>query len=97
MKLAEKIKSSLPSPIRQWLRDRKLPIERLRRRIGMGPGPSLLRRTTPVNPYDYGESRGQCIDRYYIEKFLTACSATCMVTYWISVTTFTRAGLAATK
>jgi SAM-dependent methyltransferase len=26
----------------------------------------------PINPNDYGESRGQCIDRYYIESFLTA-------------------------
>jgi SAM-dependent methyltransferase len=25
----------------------------------------------PINPNDYGESRGQCIDRYYIEGFLT--------------------------
>ena len=64
-------KSILPSPIRHWLGARRLPLERLRRRIGIGAGPSLLRRTTPINPSDYGESRGNCIDRYYIDKFLT--------------------------
>ena len=68
----ENFKSILPSRIRHWLGDRKLPIERLRRRMGRGPGPSLLRRTSPINPNDYGESRGQCIDRYYIESFLAA-------------------------
>ncbi len=41
----------------------------------MGPGPSLLHRVTPINPNDYGESRGQCIDRYYIENFLAAHAA----------------------
>ena len=45
---------------------------RLLRRFGLNPGQSLLRRTTPINPFDYGESRGQCIDRYYIENFLAA-------------------------
>jgi SAM-dependent methyltransferase len=29
-----------------------------------------LRRTIPVSPTDFGGNRGQCIDRYYIEKFL---------------------------
>ena len=41
----------------------------------MGPGPSLLRRTRPINPNDFGESRGQCIDRYYIEGFLAEHTA----------------------
>lgn len=31
-----------------------------------------MRRFTPINAGDYGEGRGQCIDRYYIEKFLAA-------------------------
>jgi len=34
-----------------------------------------LRRNTPTNPCDFGESRGQCIDRYYIENFLTEHAA----------------------
>lgn len=41
----------------------------------MGPGPDLLRRTLPINPDDFGESRGQCIDRYYIEGFLAEYTA----------------------
>ncbi len=49
-----------------------LPFERARRRFWSGAGVASLRRTTPINPDDYGESRGQCIDRYYIEKFLAA-------------------------
>ena len=69
------LKATLPSPALRWLRDRRLPFERLRRRLGLGPGPSLLRRITPINADDYGESRGQCIDRYYIERFLTAHAA----------------------
>ena len=71
----DQFKSAFPSSVRLWLRDRKLPFERMMRRVGLGTGPSLLRRTTPINPNDYGESRGQCIDRYYIESFLTARSA----------------------
>jgi SAM-dependent methyltransferase len=68
-------KAALPSPLLRWLRGRRLPFERLRRRLGLGPGRSLLRRTAPINASDYGESRGQCIDRYYIEKFLTTRAA----------------------
>ena len=70
MTMSGKSKSNLSFPIRRWLGNGRLPLERLRRRIGIGPGPSLLRRNTPINPSDYGESRGQCIDRYYIDKFL---------------------------
>jgi len=72
MTTSDQFKSALPSSTREWLRDRKLPFERMMRCVGLGTGPSLLRRTTPINPDDYGESRGQCIDRYYIEQFLTA-------------------------
>lgn len=51
-----------------WLRQQRRKIGRLRVRFGR----RLLRRTKPVNADDYGESRGQCIDRYYIEQFLAA-------------------------
>jgi SAM-dependent methyltransferase len=71
MTTAEKFKSILPSSIRPWLKEKRLHLQRLRRRVGIAPGPSLLRRTSPINSNDYGESRGQCIDRYYIEDFLT--------------------------
>jgi SAM-dependent methyltransferase len=62
----------LPSAARSWLRRQRVGLERLLRRVGVSPGASLLHRTIPINPSDYGESRGQCIDRYYIEKFLEA-------------------------
>lgn len=47
-----------------------------RLKLHAGPGPALgsvqfgdLRRTTPIEP-DFGFTRGQPIDRYYIESFL---------------------------
>lgn len=61
-----RIKELLPAPAAQWLRKRRRSLERLRLRFGR----SLLRRTAPINAADYGESRGQCIDRCYIERFL---------------------------
>lgn len=67
------VKTLLPVSARCWLRDRRLSFERLRLRLGLGP--RLLGRTAPINAADYGESRGQCIDRYYIENFLSAHQA----------------------
>ena len=72
MALENIVSTILPSTAKPWLRRQKLALGRLFRRAGINPGSSLLRRTTPVNPIDYGESRGQCIDRYYIENFLAA-------------------------
>ena len=62
----------LPSSTRRWLRGQQLRGERFLRRCKRDSNLDSLRRTTPVNPDDFGESRGQCIDRYYIEKFLAA-------------------------
>jgi SAM-dependent methyltransferase len=73
MRPNEILKTILPPSMHRWLRDRRLPFEHLRRRLGFAP--RLLRRVTPINPIDYGESRGHCIDRYYIEKFLDAHTA----------------------
>jgi len=64
------LKAVVPADARRRLQDRRLRLERLRLRLGMWAGPGLLRRIKPINPDDYGESRGQCIDRYYIERFL---------------------------
>lgn len=64
------IHRSLRTPFGDRLRNLRLPSERLLRRLGISFGQGLLRRTIPINPNDYGESRGQCIDRYYIESFL---------------------------
>lgn len=44
--------------------------ERFLRRFKSDANLGSLRRTIPVSPNDFGESRGQCVDRYYIEKFL---------------------------
>jgi SAM-dependent methyltransferase len=64
------MKEVAPGSARRWLKDRRFYLERLRLSLGFWAGPGLLRRITPINPNDYGESRGQCIDRYYIERFL---------------------------
>ena len=64
------VKSVVPSPARRWMRHRTLRCERLRLRLGFWAGPGLLRRIAPINAIDFGEGRGQCIDRYYIERFL---------------------------
>lgn len=66
----ESANTAAGSSSRQSRRNLRLRLERFGRRLGFGP--SVLRRITPINPYDFGESRGQCVDRYYIEKFLTA-------------------------
>lgn len=65
------LKSILPPPARRWLRW-QLSAERFLRRFKSDADLASLRGTVPVNPADFGESRGQCIDRYYIEKFLAA-------------------------
>lgn len=69
----ESLKEILPSPARRWLASKRLHLQRLQWRLGFAP--SLLRRIAPINANDFGESRGQCIDRYYIEQFLAAHEA----------------------
>ena len=58
----------LRTSVRRWMQGRRIPAERLLRRFGLTR--SVFRRLTPVNAVDFGESRGRCIDRYYIENFL---------------------------
>ncbi|HMD83184.1 MAG TPA: methyltransferase domain-containing protein [Terriglobia bacterium] len=72
MKPRDLVKAVLPFPARRWLRNQQRRVERARRRVRSGADLGSLRQTTPVNGYDYGEGRGQRIDRYYIEGFLTA-------------------------
>jgi SAM-dependent methyltransferase len=64
------LKPFVPSSTRRWLRSQQLRAERFRRRHGSEADLGSLRRTVPVSPTDFGGNRGQCIDRYYIEKFL---------------------------
>jgi SAM-dependent methyltransferase len=63
------LKAILPFPARRWLRRQPLRIERLLYRLRSRSKLDVLRRTTPVS-HDWGGSRGQILDRYYIEKFL---------------------------
>jgi len=70
MKPKDLLKAVLPFPARLWLRNQQRRVERVRRRGGGDADLGSLRRTTPFNATDYGESRGQCVDRFYIEKFL---------------------------
>ena len=64
------LKNILPSASRRWLRDKErqfrhqlLPLRQVRNF-------ERLRRVTPISR-DFGYFRGQCIDRYYIEQFLS--------------------------
>lgn len=68
--LTETIKLILPTTARRWLRERQrqlqymlLPVRRVR-------GFDRLRRVTPISR-QFGWDRGQPIDRYYIERFLS--------------------------
>ena len=64
------LKAILPSSTRRWLRGEQLRGERFLRRSKSDANLGSLRRTIPVSPTDFGGNRGQCVDRYYIEKFL---------------------------
>lgn len=71
-RLRQKAKSILPASLRQWLR-------RQQNRFSVWPPVGAIRfgsldRTTPISS-EFGYDRGQCIDRYYIEKFLGANAA----------------------
>jgi len=69
------LKSILPASARRWLRSWQLASERFLRRFQGEANLGSLRRIVPVSPSDFGGNRGQCIDRYYIEKFLTEHAA----------------------
>jgi SAM-dependent methyltransferase len=61
----------LPSSAYDWLRNRQRGRSRMLRRLGAAAYLGGLRRRTPASGAGYGGSRGQIIDRYYIEEFLT--------------------------
>jgi SAM-dependent methyltransferase len=68
------LKVILPSPARRWLRRQPLRVEGLLRRLRSHSGIDAFPRTTPVSN-DWGGSRGQIVDRYYIERFLAEHAA----------------------
>jgi SAM-dependent methyltransferase len=65
------LKMMVPLKLRQWMKSCKRKIQHaampLRRISDFGS----LRRLRPIDS-DFGWSRGLCVDRYYIEKFLSA-------------------------
>lgn len=66
-----KLKYLVPRPLRHWLNLRREAAERAWIHVDRVTDWSVLRRTRPYRKR-FGERRGECIDRYYIEKFLAA-------------------------
>lgn len=64
-----KLKYLVPRPLRHWLNLRREVAERAWIHVDRVTDWSVLRRTRPYRKR-FGERRGECIDRYYIEKFL---------------------------
>ncbi len=69
MRAKDLVKAILPPPVRGWLKAQPLRGQRFLRRFRSEANLGSLRRTTPACA-DWGGSRGQIVDRYYIEKFL---------------------------
>jgi SAM-dependent methyltransferase len=69
MTIIDLLKRILAPDTRRRLRRWQRRIERLLRRLRSRRNIGSLRRTTPVS--ELGADRGQIIDRYYIEQFLT--------------------------
>ncbi|HEX5431319.1 MAG TPA: methyltransferase domain-containing protein [Bryobacteraceae bacterium] len=66
---ARKLRHLVPAPARTWLNWRKQAAERKFLLIDRVTDWSVLRRVRPYRSR-FGERRGECIDRYYIERFL---------------------------
>jgi SAM-dependent methyltransferase len=74
MTTKEYLKTIVPLPARLWLRRQQLRVDRLLRSLPGRGDICSLRRKTPVCTR-WGGSRGQCVDRYYIEQFLAEQAA----------------------
>ncbi|MGB0103097.1 MAG: methyltransferase domain-containing protein [Candidatus Sulfotelmatobacter sp.] len=74
MTTKELLKVVVPFPARLWLSEQKQSVKHSLRKLGRGLDSVSLRRTTPVST-DWGVSRGQIIDRYYVEQFLAERAA----------------------
>ena len=70
MTLKGALKAVLSPSARRWLRTQQLRVERSWRRLRRRGNVGSLRRSVPVST-DWGGERGQIVDRYFIEKFLT--------------------------
>jgi hypothetical protein len=65
------IKQFIPRPIRKWLNRQR---QRARKQMLVFDGVTDWSELRKIHPHrrDFGSGRGECIDRYYIEKFLAA-------------------------
>jgi SAM-dependent methyltransferase len=69
----EALKRAIPTQLRKWLSRKRFELGRKSLWMDRVTDFSVLRRVTPYRPA-FGWYRGQCLDRYYIEKFLSAHS-----------------------
>lgn len=67
----EALKRAIPARLRSWLSRKRFEFGRNMLWADRLTDFSSLRRTTPYRP-NFGWNRGQCIDRYYIDEFLSA-------------------------
>lgn len=65
----KKLRYLVPRPLRYWLNRRRTRLARAYLVVDRVTDWSVLRRVRPYRPR-LGERRGECIDRYYIEKFI---------------------------
>ncbi|MDT8067546.1 MAG: methyltransferase domain-containing protein [Terriglobia bacterium] len=70
----EALKRAIPTRLRRWLSRKRFEFGRNMLWADRLTDFSSLRRTTPYRP-NFGWNRGQCIDRYYIDKFFSAHTA----------------------
>lgn len=70
----EALKRAIPTRLRRWLSRKRFEFGRNMLWADRLTNFSSLRRLTPYRP-DFGWHRGQCIDRYYMDKFFSAHSA----------------------
>lgn len=67
----EALKRTIPKRLRRWFSRKRFEFGRKMLWADRLTDFSSLRRITPYRP-NFGWHRGQCIDRYYIDKFFTA-------------------------
>src|SRR5512147_900048 len=67
----EALKRAIPKRLRRWLSRKRFEFGRKMLWADRMTDFSALRRLTPYRP-DFGWHRGQCVDRYYIDKFFSA-------------------------
>ena len=65
------IKQMIPGFMRPWLRRHRQTVEKKLLYFDRVTNWSVLRRVTPYR-VEFGQRRGQCIDRYYIEAFIAS-------------------------